>query len=127
MIGEGLQGLYLPSVVLVRPFLTPSSPLDKSIVKQFVYDIDPTYPPVPNLDVDLWNSIGLVDSGVTDASGYVTFAGLVDETYTVKWMWGGTEGSESQIIDCSKLVWDLGINYLESKSGGGLRLAEAWE
>ena len=114
------------AVLVVAPrFLTQSSPLDKSIVKQFVYDVDPTYPPVAGLDVDLWNTIGLKDSSTTDASGYVTFAGLVDETYTIKWMWGGVEDSESQIIDCSQLVWDFGTNVLQSKSGGGLHLAEA--
>jgi len=55
---------------------------------------------------------------LTDSSGCVTFVDLLDETYTLKWMWGSVEYSESQEIDSSKIVWDLGTNYLESKSGG---------
>ena len=121
-----IAAIGIVALVIAPRFLTQSSPLDKSIVKQFVYEIDPTYPPVAGLDVDLWNTVGLKDSSTTDASGYVTFAGLVDETYTIKWIWGGVEDSESQIIDCSQLVWDFGTNYLQSKSGGGLHLAEAW-
>ena len=111
--------VLLTIMVLSPLFIHNSSPLDKSIVKQFVYDIDPTYPPVVSLDVDLWNSIGIVDSGVTDVNGFVTFTGLVDETYTIKWMWGGVADSESMQIDCTQLVWDFGTNYLASKSGGG--------
>jgi len=118
--------LFLISLFFVILSTVPS-PLDKSIVKEFVYDIDPTYPPVVGLEVDLYNSIGLVDTEVTDLTGHVTFTGLKDETYTMKWMWGGVEKSESKMIDCTKIVWDWGTNKLESKSGGGLRLAEARE
>lgn len=107
------------SVVWAQLLNSPSSPLDTSIVKQFVYDIDPTYPPVIALDVQLWNSVGIVDTEATNATGYVTFIGLKDETYTLKWMWGGVEDSESKQIDCTKILWDLGTNYLESKSGEG--------
>ena len=118
--------LCLPSVVLVPPFLTPSSPLDKSIVKQFLYDIDPTYPPVEGLTVDLYNSaLTSVDSTVTDVGGYATFLDLTDQTYTIKWMWGGLEKSETVMVTCDSMVFEL-TNYLESKSGGGLRLAEVW-
>jgi len=120
-----ILGLAVPSISI---FLPKPSPLDKSIVKQFVYDISPTYPPVVGLDVDLYNeALTPVASGVTDASGYVTFVGLTDQTYTIKWMWGGAEQTESKLIDCTQIVWDLGRNELESKSGGGLRLAEARE
>lgn len=109
-------------------FLNSSSPLDKSIVKQFVYDIDPTYPPVTGLNVDLFNSqLNPVASIPTDATGYVTFVGLVDETYTLKWMWGGAEGSDIIQVTCEQIVWDLGTNYLQSKSGGGTYSAEAWK
>lgn len=95
-----------------------SSPLDTSIIKQFVYDIDPTYPPISGLNVDLYDGALLpVGSQITDATGYVTFTQLVDETYTLKWTWGGVESEHSQQIDCSQIVWDLGTNYLESKSG----------
>ena len=116
------------AIVLSIPhfIVTSSSPLDKSIVKQFVYDIDPTYPPVAGLNVDLFNSqLSPVAALATDTTGYVTFTDLVDETYTLKWMWGGVEGSDVIQVTCEQLVWDLGTNYLESKSGGGLRLAEA--
>ena len=105
-------------LISVPHFLTTSSsPLDKSIVKQFVYDIDPTYPAVEGLNVDLFNSqLTPVGSVLTDATGYVTFAGLVDETYTLKWMWGGVEGTDVVQVTCDQLVWDLGTNSLESKS-----------
>ena len=106
------------ATILVPKFLTVSSPLDKSIVKEFVYDIDPTYPPVSGLSVDLYNSDLLpVGTEVTDASGYVNFVMLTDQTYTLRWTWGGVEYDHSELIDCTKLVWDLGTNYLESKSG----------
>ena len=114
------------AAILVPQFSTSSSPLDKSIVKQFEYDIDPTYPPIVGLNVDLFNSqLNPVASVLTDASGYVTFIDLVDETYTLKWMWGGVEGSDIVQVTCDQIVWDLGTNRLESKSGGGLRLAES--
>lgn len=107
-------------------FLNSSSPLDKSIVKQFVYNIDPTYPPIEGLNVDLFNSqLTPVGSMLTDATGYVTFVGLVDETYTLKYMWGGVEGSDVIQVTCEQIVWDLGTNALESKSGGGQYSAEA--
>ena len=106
------------ATILVPKFLTVSSPLDKSIIKQFVYEIDPTYPPVEGLNVDLFNDqLNPVDSVLTDASGYATFTGLVDETYTLKWMWGGVEGSDIIQVTCEQIVWDLGTNLLKSKSG----------
>ena len=106
------------ATILVPKFLTGSSPLDKSIVKQFVYDIDPTYPPIEGLNVDLFNSqLNPVASVLTNATGYATFSGLVDETYTLKWMWGGVEGSDTVQVTCDQIIYDLGTNYLGSKSG----------
>ena len=114
--------LCLPSVVLVPPFLTPSSPLDKSIVKQFVYD---TLDPIIGLNVDLYDgALTAVDSGVTNATGHVKFIGLTDQTYTIKWMWCGAEDSETIEVTCDQCVFTL-TNTLQSKSGGGLNSAES--
>lgn len=113
--------VHLITPFLLDPFIKPASPLDKSIVKQFVYDIDATYPPIVGLDVDLYNLIGIIDTQTTNASGHVTFDQLVDETYTLKWMWGGVEAQEQIQVTCDQIVWELPTNYLQSKSGGGTK------
>ena len=113
----------LTMVAIILFSLTrPASPLDKSIVKQFVYDIEATgYPPVAGLSVDLYNNdLTPVATETTDVDGYVTFVNLVDGTYTLEWMWGGVEDRQQQQIDCAQLVWDFGTSYLQSKSGGGI-------
>ena len=89
--------------VLVPHFLTSSSPLGKTIEVTFVYPDQTSIG--AGLSVDLWNQVGIVDTQITDATGKVVFAGLVDETYTWKWSWQGIADSHSEIIDCSKIVW----------------------
>jgi len=99
-------------------FVSLSSPLDKTIVKEFLYT--GSSDPISALTVDLYNDgMAYIATDVTNATGHVEFGGLNDGTYSLKWMWGGVEGCEQIQIDCSKLVWEL-TNYLASKSGGGI-------
>ena len=70
------------ALILISPrFSTPSSPLAKTLVGQFVYDI-PSSDPITGLPVELWNQNGLepILAGVTNATGHVVFEGLLDET-----------------------------------------------
>lgn len=105
---------------LTIPVVAESSPLGKGIKKQFVYDLPaaaPPNPPVVGLDVSLYDgALIAIDSGVTDAFGYVEFVGLTDQTYTIKWMWGGAEKSETVEVTSDKLVFEL-TNSLQPKSG----------
>lgn len=105
-------------------FVYPSSPLDKTIVKRFAYIF--TEDPIAGLNVSLYDGNDFHKWQLTNATGHVAFAGLNDETYTLEWMWGGQEDCHQVQIDCTKLVWDLGTNYLPSKSGGG-NLVQVWE
>jgi len=121
--------VFMALLILISLFFvilsTVPSPLDKTIVKQFAYECSKD--PIVGLNVSLYDGLGFHAWQLTNATGHVAFGCLDDETYTLKWMWGGVEKSESKMIDCTKIVWDLGTNYLKSKSGGGLRLAEARE
>jgi len=100
--------------------LTVSSPLDKTIIKEFLYT--GTDDPISGLTVDLYNDgMAILATDITNATGHVRFEGLNDGTYSLKWMWGGVEDCEEIPIDCSQLVWEL-TNYLASKSGGEITL-----
>ena len=111
------------ATILVPKFLTGSSPLDRAIDKTFIYEA--TQNVVPGLYVELFNENGLdpIATGTTDTGGNIVFDGLDLGTYTIKWMWGGGEHSEVFIVDSSAFVFSR-TNVLQSKSGGGLHLAE---
>ena len=119
------QVLLLVFTLLFPSFLTIPSPLGKCIVKQFVYNLSPDYPPIDGLTVSLYDSVpNYLDQQITNATGHVKFVGLPDGTYELRWMWGGVEDNELKSITSDKMVWEF-TNYLEPKSGGGLLLAEA--
>ena len=109
--------------ILIPKFLTGSSPLDRAIDKTFIYEASQN--PIPGLYVELYNENGLdpIATGATNGLGNVVFDGLDLGTYTIKWTWGGSEASEVFTVDSSAFVFSR-TNVLQSKSGGGLHLAE---
>jgi hypothetical protein len=82
-------------------------PLGKTVVVQFVYQ-DGT-PIGEGLEVELWNSGHIVGTDTTNATGYVTFAGLIDETYHVEYNWQGIHivSGQALVVTCEKITWEF--------------------
>jgi len=84
-----------------------------TVSKTFLYT--ETGDPIVGLDVTLG-----AETAKTDATGTVYFYNLKAGDYTLEWMWGSEPRTHDFTIGFQEpSPYDLGINYQESKSGGG--------
>jgi hypothetical protein len=83
-----------------------------TVEKTFYYA--ETTDPIVNLTVKLDGK-----TGITDASGFVSFADVKAGEHTLEWVWNGLPANESVSIGfADETPYVVPDNYLEPKSGG---------